>query len=139
MANPFLGEIRLFAGNFAPRGWLACNGQLLAISQYTALFALLGTYYGGNGTSNFALPDLRGRVPVHMGTGPAPANRAYLIGEEFGSDAPATTTVPTGFSVERGLAASVTATGNADGGASNHNRLGLYYIIATTGIFPSRN
>jgi microcystin-dependent protein len=69
MSNPYVGEIRLFAGNFAPQGWNFCDGSLLAISQNTALFALLGTTYGGNGQTTFALPDLRGRVPVHQGTG----------------------------------------------------------------------
>jgi len=75
MSTPFLGEIRNFGFNFAPRGWAQCNGQLLAISTNTALFSLLGTTYGGNGTTNFALPDLRGRVPVGMGTGPGLTNR----------------------------------------------------------------
>lgn len=70
MSEPFLGEIRMFGGNFAPRGWAMCNGQILAISTNTALFALLGTTYGGNGQTTFALPDLRGRVPIHMGQGP---------------------------------------------------------------------
>lgn len=65
----YMAEIRMFAGNFAPRFWSFCDGSLLPISQYSALFALLGTYYGGNGTTNFALPDLRGRVPVGTGTG----------------------------------------------------------------------
>jgi microcystin-dependent protein len=68
MSNPYLGEIRMFAGNFAPRGWALCNGQTLAISQNTALFSLLGTTYGGNGTTTFNLPNLQGRVPIHMGT-----------------------------------------------------------------------
>jgi microcystin-dependent protein len=68
--DPFLGEIRLFGGNFAPRGWMLCQGQVLSIAQNTALFSLLGTTYGGNGQTTFALPDLRGRVPVHAGQGP---------------------------------------------------------------------
>ncbi len=67
--DPYLGEIRIFAGNFAPDGWAFCNGQLLAISQHTALFSLLGVTYGGNGISTFALPDLRGRFPMHAGQG----------------------------------------------------------------------
>jgi len=67
MANPFLGEIRAFGFQYAPVGWLMCNGQLLAINQYAALFSLLGTTYGGNGVQTFALPDLRGRVAVHVG------------------------------------------------------------------------
>src|SRR5579862_2616469 len=69
-ADPFLGEIELFGGNFAPVGWFTCDGQLLPINQFTALFSLLGTTYGGNGQTTFALPDLRGRVPMHMGGGP---------------------------------------------------------------------
>lgn len=68
--EPFLGEISMFGFNFTPRGWAACDGQLLAISQNTALFALLGTMYGGDGRTTFALPDLRGRVPLHTGGGP---------------------------------------------------------------------
>ena len=70
MADPFLGEIKMFAGNFAPRGWALCDGHLLAISQYDALFSLLGTAYGGDGRTTFGLPDLRGRIPIHVGTGP---------------------------------------------------------------------
>ena len=64
MANPFVAEIRMFAGNFAPRGWAFCNGQILSIAANTALFSLLGTQFGGNGTSNFALPNLQGNVPM---------------------------------------------------------------------------
>ena len=73
-AEPFIGEIMLFAGNFAPNGWAMCNGQLLSIAQNTALFSLIGTYYGGDGQVTFALPDLRGRVPVHTGQGPGLPN-----------------------------------------------------------------
>src|SRR5579872_6920860 len=69
MAEPFIGEIRIFAGNFAPNGWALCNGQLLSLEQNTALFSILGTTYGGNGETNFALPNLQGRVPIHMGDG----------------------------------------------------------------------
>jgi len=69
MSDPFVAEIRMFGGNFAPTGWAFCDGQLLPISQNTALFSLLGTTYGGNGKSNFALPDLRGRAPMHHGLG----------------------------------------------------------------------
>lgn len=84
MADPFIGEIRLFGFNFPPRGWATCDGQLLSIAQNTALFSLLGTQYGGNGTTNFALPDLRGRVPLHMGQGPglSPYTIGQLAGEE---------------------------------------------------------
>lgn len=70
MADPFVAEIRIFPFNFAPRGWAWCDGQLLPISQNTALFSLLGTTYGGNGQNNFALPDLQGRAPMHFGQGP---------------------------------------------------------------------
>ena len=73
MAEPFVGEIRMFAGNFAPRGWALCNGQLLAVSKNEALFSLLGTFYGGDARTTFGLPDLRGRAAVHPGQGPARA------------------------------------------------------------------
>jgi len=69
MAEPFIGEIRMFGGNFAPLNWAACDGALLAISQNDALFALIGTTYGGDGQTTFALPDLRGRIPIHQGNG----------------------------------------------------------------------
>jgi len=75
ISDPTIGEITIFAGNFAPRSWADCDGQLLSISQYTALFSILGTTYGGNGTSTFALPDLRGRVPIHTGSGPGLTTR----------------------------------------------------------------
>lgn len=73
--DPFLGQITIFAGNFAPRGWALCDGQLLPISQYSALFSILGTTYGGDGRTTFALPDLRGRAPIHAGTGPGLSTR----------------------------------------------------------------
>lgn len=69
MAQPYVGEIRMFAGNFAPAGWMFCEGQLLPISEYETLFQLIGTTYGGDGESTFALPDLRGRIPIHQGNG----------------------------------------------------------------------
>src|SRR5436309_11198406 len=69
MAQPYVGEIRMFAGNFAPAGWMFCEGQLLPISEYETLFNLIGTTYGGDGQSTFALPDLRGRIPLHFGSG----------------------------------------------------------------------
>jgi len=84
MDNPFLGTISLFAGNFAPRGWAFCNGQILPIAQNTALFSILGTTYGGNGQTTFALPDLRGRAPIHWGQGPGLTNRE--LGEVSGSE-----------------------------------------------------
>jgi microcystin-dependent protein len=82
MSEPLLGEIRMFTGNFAPQGWAMCNGQLLPINQYQAVFSILGTTYGGNGTSNFALPDLRGRVPIHLGQGPGLS--PYIQGQSGG-------------------------------------------------------
>lgn len=69
MAQPYVGEIRMFAGNFAPIGWMYCEGQILPISEYETLFNLIGSSYGGDGQSTFALPDLRGRIPMHMGNG----------------------------------------------------------------------
>ena len=77
MSQPYVGEIRMFAGNFAPVGWMFCEGQLLAISENTTLFQLIGTTYGGDGQSTFQLPDLRGRIPVHQGPG-------FTIGERAG-------------------------------------------------------
>lgn len=79
MSEPFLAEIRLFTFNFAPKGWALCNGQLLPINQNQALFSLLGTTYGGNGQTTFALPNLQGRVPIHFGSG-------FLLGESAGEE-----------------------------------------------------
>jgi microcystin-dependent protein len=84
MANPFVGEIRMFAGNFPPVGWAFCDGSLVAIAENETLFTLIGTTYGGDGQSTFALPDLRGRVPVHQGNGPGLTPRT--IGESGGSE-----------------------------------------------------
>jgi microcystin-dependent protein len=84
MAEPFLGEIRIFAGNFAPRGWAFCDGQVIPISQNTALFSLVGTTYGGDGTSTFGLPDLRGRAPIHQGRGPGLSQRS--LGQKGGTE-----------------------------------------------------
>ncbi len=82
--NPFLGQICMFGANFAPRSWALCDGQLLPISQNTTLFSLLGTIYGGDGRTTFALPDLRGRLPLHQGTGPGLTPRQ--IGSKVGSE-----------------------------------------------------
>src|SRR3954471_9693709 len=81
MAQPYVGEIRMFAGNFAPAGWMFCEGQLLPISENETLFQLIGTTYGGDGESTFQLPDLRGRVPIHQGTG---GEGSYTLGESGG-------------------------------------------------------
>jgi len=82
MSQPFVGEIRMFGGNFAPAGWELCNGQLLSIAQNSTLFNLIGTTYGGDGTSTFALPNLEGRFPVHQGNGAGLTPR--IIGQTFG-------------------------------------------------------
>src|SRR5947208_10692800 len=79
MAQPYVGEIRMFAGNFAPAGWMFCEGQLLPISEYETLFNLIGTTYGGDGQSTFALPDLRGRLPLHQGNG-------FILAETGGAE-----------------------------------------------------
>ncbi len=108
--DAMIAEVKLFAGNFAPRGWAFCEGQILPISQNTALFSILGTTYGGDGRTTFALPDLRGRVPVGAGTGPG------LAPVKLGQKA------TTGESGKEALSS-----------------LGMHYIIALQGIFPSRN
>lgn len=168
MSNPFLGEIRIFGFNFAPRGWAFCSGQLLPIAQNTALFSLLGTTYGGNGQTNFALPDLRGRVPLSMGQGPGLSN--YTEGEVAGSETvtliatqmpthshivnanngAATTTrpsnsypAPSGFSATSdGTTENPGVIASAGGSQPHENRqpyLALNFCIAMEGIFPSRN
>lgn len=84
MSEPFIAEIRMFGGNFAPRGWAFCEGQLLAIDRNTALFSLLGTTYGGDGRTTFGLPDLRGRVPIQPGSGPGLTD--YQLGQRGGNE-----------------------------------------------------
>lgn len=84
MSEPFIGEIRMFAGNFPPAGWAFCDGQLIAINENDALFSLFGTTYGGDGQTTFGLPDLRGRVPLHKGQGPGLAS--HWIGEMSGTE-----------------------------------------------------
>src|SRR5256885_6556579 len=84
MLEPLIGSIALFAGNFAPKGWMFCAGQILSIAQNTALFSILGTTYGGNGQTTFALPDLRDRAAVSAGQGPGLTNRD--LGEQFGEE-----------------------------------------------------
>jgi len=140
MAQPYIGEIRIFAGNFAPLDWAFCNGQLLAISQNPTLFNLIGTTYGGDGVNTYALPDLQSRVPMHMGQGSGLNN--YLLGQIAGADNCATgtgVTSPTGFSVERNLAVTINSTVSVETQGSNANRLGMSFIIALFGIFPSQN
>ena len=90
MSSPFVGEIRMFGGNFAPAGWAFCNGAVMAIDQNDTLFNLIGTTYGGDGQSTFALPDLQGRVPIHMGQGAGLSS--YTIGEQGGTETVTLTT-----------------------------------------------
>lgn len=157
MPDPFLGEIRLVPYNFAPQGWAFCDGQILPIAQNTALFALIGTTYGGNGSTTFALPDLRGRVPIHAGQGPGLS--IYPIGQTGGVEtvAPSITTSlsetdephahelvgsPTGPGVGVTSVATVPSASGASSSAPVHeNRqpyLALHYIIAVFGVFPSQ-
>jgi len=169
MSEPFIGEIKLFAGTFAPRGWAFCAGQILSIAQNTALFSLLGTTYGGNGQTTFALPDLRGRVPVHDGPTTtlgevAGLEQVTLLQNQLpahshalmASALPANSGVPTGRGVAdtSGNGALIYAAGGAAAAMSpaaiepvgqslpHENRmpyLAMNYIIAVEGIFPSRN
>lgn len=90
MAQPYVGEIRMFGGNFAPNGWMFCEGQLLPISENETLFQLIGTMYGGDGQSTFALPDLQGRIPLHFGTGPD--GITYIQGDKAGVESVTLTT-----------------------------------------------
>ncbi len=156
---PYVGEISIFAGNFAPVGWALCHGQLLQISEYDALFSLIGTIYGGDGQSTFALPDLRGRIPIHQGTGPGLPAR--IIGETGGTETVTLTanhlpahshSMVTGVvrgtgtqgagltsGTELGTLTAPTST-NTGGGASHQNMppfLGLNFIISLEGIYPS--
>src|ERR1700755_2878981 len=91
MAQPYVGEIRIFAGNFAPAGWMFCEGELLPISEYETLFNLIGTTYGGDGQETFALPDLQGRAPMHAGQGPG-ISQNYTLGEQGGVETVTLTT-----------------------------------------------
>jgi microcystin-dependent protein len=185
--DPFIGEIVLFAGNFAPRSWALCDGQLLAINSHSALFSILGTTYGGDGRTTFALPDLRGRTPVHPGHGPGLSD--YDLGERggtervtltvaqmpshshiassssklYGQSAPGDDdTIGPGVALASGSGTSsevytssapntemnvnsvlTTTTILNNGGSQYHTNiqpfLGINYIIALQGIFPSRN
>jgi len=169
MAQPYVGEIRMFAGNFAPAGWMFCEGQLLPISENETLFQLIGTTYGGDGQSTFALPDLRGRVPIHMGNG-------FILAETGGveevtltvSQIPAhshpflgTTTQAASFAVFNQLPAvtqlvSTSAYGtdtpllnlapnavSSVGGSQPHTNFQPYlcvdFIISLFGLFPQQN
>ena len=165
MAEPFLSEVRIFSFVFAPKGWALCNGQLMPINQNQALFSLLGTTFGGDGRVNFGLPDLRGRVPIHVGSG-------HTLGEKGGEQAHtlsiaelpehthvlngintnATTNDPTGASLATAAAiyhdptnltsllpSSVTNTGGSQAHLNMQPFLTLSFGIALQGIFPSPN
>jgi len=164
MSTPFLSEIKIVSFNFAPKGWTLCNGQLLPINQNQALFSLLGTTYGGNGQTNFALPNLQGNIPVHEGNG-------FTLGERGGetshtlniTELPAHNHVPVGSSASPtvGPSNALWAKGNASvftpapnngmnpqcilptGGSQPHENMSPYlvlnFIIALQGIFPSQN
>jgi microcystin-dependent protein len=165
MAEPFLSEIRIMSFNFPPKGWAQCNGQLLPINQNQALFSLLGTTYGGNGTVNFALPNLRGRVPIHVGGGhtlgeqggesahtlsvselPAHTHQLYGTTASAGTNSPATALAAHAdenlYSKTGGLIAMDTSAVGLSGGSQPHeNRqpyLTLNFCIALQGIFPSQ-
>jgi microcystin-dependent protein len=105
MAQPYVGEIRMFAGNFAPAGWMFCEGQLLPISENETLFQLIGTTYGGDGESTFALPDLRGRIPVHQGN-------SFTLAEVGGAEEVTLTTSQIPAHSHPALASSSTASSN---------------------------
>ncbi|MGH7291981.1 MAG: phage tail protein [Myxococcota bacterium] len=140
MSFPYVGEIRLFAGNFPPSGWAFCDGQLLSVAGNETLFQLIGTTYGGDGAISFALPDLRGRVPIHIGQGAglSPFDLAQRGGTETMGGVP--TALPTGFGTQRNLEVSVTA-GKAQylTTDSKRNALAISYIISLFGVFPSQN
>lgn len=164
MADPFIGELKLVAQSFAPKGWALCNGQLLAVNQNQALFAVLGVTYGGNGVTTFALPNLRGRVPLHQGpryvAGSTGGEESHILtsaevpvhnhparaqstasavspaGAEWASTGDASYTVsPSGVMAPGAVA-------NAGGGQAHENRppfLVLSWIIALNGVYPSRS
>ena len=168
MSEPFVGEIRMFAGNFAPRSWAYCDGQLLAIPQNEALFSLLGTNYGGDGRTTFGLPDLRGRQPMHEGTGfslgqkggmetvtltdnqlPSHTHALKYSQNRADTSNPADSVLARSASGDRQYAAQSTNIADMHpdavapiGGSRNHNNmppfLCLHFIIALFGIYPSR-
>lgn len=165
MAQPYVGEIRMFAGNFAPAGWMFCEGQLLAISENETLFNLIGTTYGGDGQSTFALPDLRGRIPLHQGNGfilaetggaeeitltlnqiPSHSHPFLAVDQPGGQTSPAGTLPAQSFNVVPYIN-DVTSGGfnagaiDAVGGSQPHTNFQPYlcidFIISLFGIFPT--
>lgn len=168
MGTPYLGEIRVVSFNFPPKGWAFCNGQILSIAQNQALFSLLGTTYGGNGTQTFALPNLQGRVPIHLGNGyfqgqiggetavtiaalnmPAHSHQARGVSTTANEVSPSGNTwaasVDNPYSINSniGTVAMNPASVSQVGGTQPHDNLQPYlvltYVIALQGIFPSRN
>jgi microcystin-dependent protein len=179
MTQPYVGEIRMFGGNFAPVGWAMCDGQLMSIAQDQVLYTLLGTTYGGDGINTFGVPDLRGRVPTHQGT---KSGQTYVMGQKTGVETvtliqqqlpqhthpmfatatagtvgvpttstmlsnagPAGTTLPayTPYVAANEQVSLAAASTTPTGGNQPHNNmqpyLGVNFIIATSGIFPSQN
>jgi microcystin-dependent protein len=137
MAQPYIGEIRMFGGNFAPAGWLFCNGQQLPISENEALFQLIGTTYGGDGESVFNLPNLQSRIPMHMGTGPD--GTTYQIGEMAGVESVTLTTqqIPVhNHPLIASNAAGAGAPGNALLGVPASNQQGVMTYNATAPATP---
>ncbi|HEX8191158.1 MAG TPA: tail fiber protein [Pyrinomonadaceae bacterium] len=167
MSTPFLGEIKIIAWNYAPKSWAFCNGQFLPINQNQALFSLLGTMYGGNGQTTFALPDFRGKIPVHVGSGHTqgeaggqyahtlttsemPAHNHFMqVTDNIGTTQNPGSSVILSKSVANsygGLtnlvtmnAGSITSTGGSQPHENKQPYLVLNFIIALQGIFPSRN
>jgi microcystin-dependent protein len=167
MAQPYVGEIRMFGGNFAPSGWMFCEGQLLPISEYETLFNLIGTTYGGDGQSTFALPDMRGRIPIHQGSGftlaetggvetvtlttaQIPAHSHPLLASQDTATANAslnnllastTGAVVSAYGTDTPIIALVASTVGPVGGSQPHNNFQPYlcvdFIISLFGIFPS--
>ena len=138
-ANPLIGGVGLFAGNFAPRGWAFAEGQVLQISQHTALFSILGTTYGGDGRSTFALPDLRGRTAIGARRGPGLSN--VRLGEKTG-EREVSLTIPQMPRHTHPLPGGSLTTDATGGNQSHENTapsLGLNYVVALVGTFPSRN
>lgn len=115
MSNPYVGEIRMFAGNFAPVGWAFCQGQTLPISENEVLFNLIGTTYGGDGQNTFNLPDLSSRIPVHMGTGPS--GQSYALGEAAGTE----TVTLTSSQIPGHTHTAIAVSGNTNGVANPAN------------------
>jgi microcystin-dependent protein len=165
MGQPYVGEIRIFGGNFAPANWMFCEGQLLPISEYETLFNLIGTYYGGDGQSTFGLPDLRGRLPIHMGNG-------FILSQTGGveavtltantipahnhtvtaSSSPSNTSVPSGNYLASGpdiydqgkpgtalMAGAISSAGGSQPHSNFQPYLCLEFIISLYGIYPSQS